>query len=91
MAEQLENVESENPRNHTHWDWSANRFKGIENQRFISNGVKMLITALAEHNVVEASSDNRLKVSIAVNIVDCLLTFLKGMPCICAGMDNHRC
>lgn len=39
----------------------------------------MLITALAERSVVEGSSDNRLKLSIAVNLVDCLLTFLKGM------------
>jgi len=49
----------------------------------------MLIEAMAERNVVEASSDNGLKLSIAVNIVDCLLTFLKGMPCTRAGMEQQ--
>ena len=75
---------SEKPRDYSWWGWSADCSKGIENQQFISRGVKMLIAALTERNVIEASSDNRLKVSIAVNVVDCLLTFLKGMPLLCA-------
>lgn len=88
MGEQLQNVEPEKASIHTQPNGSANRFKGIENQRFISRGVKMLIAALTERNVVEASSDNRLKLSIAVNVVDCLLTFLKGMPLHMRWMQN---
>ena len=79
LGEQLLHVGSAKTHTPAQSIHGANCFKGIENPRLISRGVQLLIAALTDSTTLEASTDNRLKLSIAANLSDCLLTFLKGM------------
>ncbi|KAI9815552.1 MAG: hypothetical protein M1827_002686 [Pycnora praestabilis] len=51
--------------------------KGIADEQFISRGVNLLIGALTSTDMFEGVSDERLKLSLATRLVDCLLVFLK--------------
>ncbi|KAI9827937.1 MAG: hypothetical protein M1819_006880 [Sarea resinae] len=59
------------------WCLSEQLQKGLLDERFISHGVGLLVSALTSSNMREGLTDNPLKFLAAAGLVKCLLDFLK--------------